>query len=423
MKIKKLLVVLLALTAVCVFGTVGLTGCGELKPPTEFKFELSTRAYSFKTASGADTYQIIINKILNDTTGKSLSTYTTIEREEKGQTIVQPADTAAEKVTMPGSSESVYIWSAAICNEMSIKDTMGTGTVSGNLLIYKFVSNTDAPTLLDGVTDEIPLGHYYISCYSVGSDGVRSAEPAWLEFTVEGQLAIPQFTAKVDGDKMTISLNSSYIDEALRTEGLPESIKLEVSDGTSTQTVTFDDWSYYSTVIGPATSYNYMFLEKEITVKENSTYSIKAVANGDGDKIKDSETVDSGEFTDEFSNATSSGGQGGGPGGPGGPGGMVQKLTAIAPFGAGAESVSVTINAGGTDYQLTGALAEEPGEGSTYTYSLSGKGGMGEAITGTLVLKNDGSIAYSVSGFGPFAAISGGGTWSESDGTITCVAG
>ena len=45
----------------------------------------------------------------------------------------------------------------------------------------------------------------------------------------------------------------------------------------------------------------------------------------------------------------------------------------------------------------------------------------GEEVPGTLELKSDGTLTVFIQGFGPFADINSGGTWTESDGTITMV--
>lgn len=323
MKIKKILTA--ALSAALV-GSVcfGLAGCGgELAAPENFEFTLSTRAYSFDAVSGADSYQIFIEKILNDATGKSLVEGATIQREEKGQMITQPADSAASLVTMPGSEESRYVWSSTTNNTMNIADTDGDGKVSGNLMIYEFKSKADAADVLlnpndPSNPDEIPLGHYYVSCYSVDKEGNRS-EPSWQEIVVGGKLASPKFSYSVENGKMTITVTSSYINDALRTEGLPYSVDFEIDDGSGTKkTVTFDDWAYYTTVIGPETSFNFMFLEKEIDVASADTYTVSAVAKGDGGQILDSDKV---TFNEEYSS------------------------TSYIPadwFGAGAETISLT---------------------------------------------------------------------------------
>ncbi|MBQ7227950.1 MAG: hypothetical protein IJX05_06090, partial [Clostridia bacterium] len=169
--------------------------------------------------------------------------------------------------------------------------------INGNLSIYQFQSKADGvtPTLLNPLDptnpDEMPLGHYYISCYGIDADGNRS-DPAWKEFVVGGKLANPQFSYSVEDGKMTVSITSSYINNAIRTEGLPYSIDVEIDDGSgSKKTVVFDNWAYYTTVIGPETSFNFMFLTKEIDVATADNYVVSAIARGDGGDIKDSDKV------------------------------------------------------------------------------------------------------------------------------------
>lgn len=126
--------------------------------------------------------------------------------------------------------------------------------------------------------------------------------------------------------------------------------------------------------------------------------------------------------------SASSGNQGGGgfPGGGGGmPGGGNMSITPTTTpdFAAGAESIAVGINFMNNDSNLTGALKATATEGSTYSYALSGVGGMGEAITGTLELKADGSAVLFVAGFGPFGDCNATGTWTDADGTISVAFG
>lgn len=112
------------------------------------------------------------------------------------------------------------------------------------------------------------------------------------------------------------------------------------------------------------------------------------------------------------------GGDQGGGGGQGG-GNMAITPTTTPSFTAGAASISVGINFMNNDSNLTGTLKATATEGSTYSYTLAGLGGMNESITGTLELKADGSAKLHVDGFGPFADCDATGTWTEVDGVVT----
>lgn len=301
--VKKILVPVLAAGAALAMAFVGLTGCGGLATPGNFTFDRPTRAYSFDTVDGATSYQISINKALNEATGRAMTaeTLASIQRDERGQTITQPATTAAELRTMPGSSESKYIWTSFIAN--TLVPGSDEAQISGNLSIYRNQTRADGvtPVLLSGNPEELPLGHYYISCYAVDDEG-NTSEPAWEEFVVAGQLDGPDYSYNVENGKMTISLSSTYVDNAMRYDGLPESIDFTINDGSGTaKTVTFDNFAYYATTIGPDTTYNYMFITEELDVSNANAYTVSAVARGDGGQITNSDTLTaSGILIDDF---------------------------------------------------------------------------------------------------------------------------
>ena len=354
-KSKRIFGAVLAVGAACVIAAAGLTGCGGgLSAPENFTFDRATRAFSFDASGGAESYQIVINKIINEATGKSLSEEhrASIQREEKGSIITQYADIAAVQTTMPGSSESVYMWTPII-SSMLVQDNDHDGKVSGNLSIFKFQLQSDGvtPELLPGDPEGLPLGHYYISCYASDAEG-NSSEAAWREFVVEGRLDAPDFSYSVEDGKMTITLDNTYINNAMLYGGMPYSVDFTIDDGSgSVKTVSFDDWSYYATVIGPATTYNYMFLEKEIDVADAGSYTVTAVAKGDGAGIEDSETV------------------------------TVRGINADT-FTIDTAAETSTFTAGGTTYTLT--KKEASGENAPiFRWSISG----GELTSGTLEYK------------------------------------
>ena len=103
---------------------------------------------------------------------------------------------------------------------------------------------------------------------------------------------------------------------------------------------------------------------------------------------------------------------------PGG-GGASLTIASIPAFASGAAEVKFTVDAMGTACNITGTLNATPTDGSTYSYALSGKGGMGETITGSLELKSDNTVVCVVKGFGPFSDTTFNGTWAVVDGQIT----
>lgn len=303
--VKKILVPVLAAGAALAMAVVGLTGCGGISAPGNFTFDRASRAFSFDTSGDGLAYQITINKLINEQTGKSLSDTADrahIQIEERGQTITQYASIASELTTMPGSSESAYVWSPIISSTL-VEDTDGDGKVEGTIPIYRFQLQADGvtPVLLNGNPEELPLGHYYISCVASDSEG-NVSEAAWQEFVVAGQLEAPDFSYSVENGKMTIALDSTYINNAMLYDGAPEAIDFTIDDGSgTTKTVTFNDWSYYPSVIGPTTTYVYMFTTKEIDVASTNAYTVSAVAKGDGGQITNSSTpVASGILIDDF---------------------------------------------------------------------------------------------------------------------------
>ncbi len=415
-----------------------LTSCGGeegLVAPSNFTFDLSTRAYSFSDVAAADTYQIVVEKLLNDATSESILNGDYITRTEQGQEISQYADAVVQQVTKPGASESAYVWTSPVNSTGNIKNTSGADTVTGNLKFYQFETQSDGvtPTLLDPLSetdpDEIPLGHYYISCYALDSSG-NSSEAAWIEFTVDGQLAAPSISYSVEDGVMTVSVNSTYIDSAWRTEGLPESVDFTIDDGSgTTKTVSIDNWSYYSTVIGPSTSFNFMFLSEEVSVATADEYTVTAVARGDGGTILDSEETVVTGGTSGSSSSSSSGGDSSGGGMPGGDiGGNTGGDTGNndwtiscgdLTFAEGAESFTVTYGSSSAFTDQTATLVESA-EGVKYTYSFSNGDTAWPFDWDTkLALNEDYSAVLSWVAAGPMSAGSQTGTWSATDGIIT----
>lgn len=153
------------------------------------------------------------------------------------------------------------------------------------------------------------------------------------------------------------------------------------------------------------------------------TYYMTVTASGDSAFYNNSPVSTVVEFTADHAGTGSSGGGGfpGGPGGGGNPGGggATITLTQIEAFAQGADTVTITIDAMGTACTLTGTLEAVPTDGSAYTYSLSGTGGMGESITGTLEIVVDNTVSCTVGAFGPFSETTFNGSWTLEGGQIT----
>ncbi len=112
------------------------------------------------------------------------------------------------------------------------------------------------------------------------------------------------------------------------------------------------------------------------------------------------------------------GGDQGGGGNPGG-GNMSISVVSVPTFAEGAAEMITNINFMNNDKAAVCTLKATPTEGSTYSYTLSTTGAMGEAVTGTVELKADGTVTIHVDGFGPFGAADASGTWTVADGQIT----
>ena len=61
---------------------------------------------------------------------------------------------------------------------------------------------------------------------------------------------------------------------------------------------------------------------------------------------------------------------------------------------------------------LTPAAADAA-DGAELSYTLSGVGGMGEAVTGTIDLMADGTLKLHIDGFGPFGNCDATGSWTK----------
>lgn len=240
------------------------------------------------------------------------------------------------------------------------------------------------------------------------------SEPATASMTVTGALSAPQIEYSWNGSTMTFQLGNASV---YATEVIPDAVQITITDttdpaGSATASLTSVDTS-------SARNNN---VEVELSV--GHAYTVSAVAESGSAYVTAAEsevftlTLDNlpdGELqSDDFEE------QGGwGPGGPGGPGGNVSiSVSTVESFAEGADTVTVNITAMNSPYVLTGTLSDTPTAGSDYTYSLSGRGGMGEAITGMLEILSDHTVTCTVDGFGPFSSENASGTWELVDGNI-----
>ena len=107
--------------------------------------------------------------------------------------------------------------------------------------------------------------------------------------------------------------------------------------------------------------------------------------------------------------STGNGGSGGGPGGPGG--GMSIEPTKNAITFTAEEGPALPITFMNNSATLTPAAADAA-DGAELSYTLSGVGGMGEAVPGTIDLMADGTLKLHIDGFGPFGNCDATGSWS-----------
>lgn len=206
------------------------------------------------------------------------------------------------------------------------------------------------------------------------------------------------------------------------------------SDAACTDLVTTAEFTYTSReMFGIAIVNNYVSIDVEETLSLDTAYYYRVMIKGDGGVVfEDSDWSEVVEFTATEDNYQGSsgggnpggpggGGNSGGPGGGGNPGGCgaTITLTQIEAFAQGADTVTVTVDAMGTACTLTGTLEAVPTDGSAYTYSLSGTGGMGESITGTLEIVVDNTVSCTVGAFGPFSETTFNGSWTLEGGQIT----
>lgn len=294
MKGKKILSIIVI--AVLTFATVFMTGCGgtnKFDTPADFTFDSETGKFSFKTVTGAEKYQVAIQKILNDSTGASL-------KEINGSSLIEHKDKDGNV------TDSFYVWAELVGASSGLQDNKGTGTISGEIIFRVYSSSASTVGNIIEIKD-IPKGEYYVTCVAETAGGKAQSDPAWKKITIGGTLENPLVTCAKNAatGEMTFTLGGSsgsaasaaipaspqYLIGALAYRGLPSKIEVKVSDGTNTQTIVYDDWSYKNVVQGPTKSFNFNYAAKPISYDSSKTYTATAQAFGDGATVKDSEVV------------------------------------------------------------------------------------------------------------------------------------
>lgn len=273
MKIKKIITTaLLGALALCT--VFAFTGCSsKFETPKDFTFEDTTGKYSFKTVSSADTYQVAVQKIIDEKTAKGIAS-------QNQSSLVTNKDSS-------GAEKSFYIWSELTGSASGLKDTDGDGEISGTVTFRAYSSHAQQVGSILKIS-ELPLAHYYVTCVAEATADKEQSDPAWKEIVVGGTLQTPVVSTSVSGSKMTVALNAAYVKNAFLYTGIPSKVEVTVNDGASNTVLTYDDWSYTNSVIGPEKSFTFTNISQEISYDSSKSYTISAKAIGDGDKIKDS---------------------------------------------------------------------------------------------------------------------------------------
>ncbi len=258
--------------------SVGLmTGCGDKNTstaPDNFTFNTTDGTFSFDTVDKAETYLVGVSKVLNDTTGAAL----------------QSINGAVEITRADGSTS--HIWSEQSGSNAGLADSDNDGKVNGTVIFREFSSSATTVGAVMSM-DQLPLGHYIAQAMAASNDKLPDTEPALYEFTIGGTLAAPSgFTALINEEGyMEISAPSNYYLSCLTKTGMPDKMKFEIKDGSTTvETIEIDDFSYTNTVLGPAKSFTFKnnMVKTTTQLDLSKIYSVTVTAIGDGDQIKDS---------------------------------------------------------------------------------------------------------------------------------------
>lgn len=321
-----------------------LAGCGaeESLSPQNLKYDKTTGEFSFDAVEGINTYVVGVGKIINDSTGKAL-------------TSINQSST----ITLNDGTE-VYLWSEQTGSVSGLADSDNDGKVSGKVIFREYSSS--ATTVGAVITDlsTLPVGHYVLQAIPAATDEVPNPEAALLEFVITGTLETPSgFTASITKDGyMQITAPSNYYHNCMTVTGLPTKMVFEISEnGSVVETIEMDDFSYTNTVNGPnkGFSYNNTTVTGKVKLDSSKSYEVKVTAVGDGADVKDaSATAYMATSTPAIEFAT--------------------KHSHSASGTAGALSVSVSVGkdaAGNNIYELTASVSNTTvlRESGTYTAS------------------------------------------------------
>lgn len=453
-----------------------------LDAPTNVRINLGSDAYasdddtvSFDTVEHATSYQVYVYKEGDETAKVTTGTETTVA-------LASPLDAGSYKVSVVAVGDVVNYansnGSTPVDYTVEQRTVSTLGTVSNikidfskvdeanavypvisfdgvanasRYLVDIFAANADHEKQLTslGYTTRLTVPADQTKGYMMDSTNYDDLAPGYFvvevtavgdgEYTLNGEIASancdwlgakatkPEISVtNVDNGGVSVELTNyeSYKSGTTFTINVYSDAKCTTLVTTKTleftsSTSMFGQVSYNKTV-----AIKVVEADGEGDVKVGTEYFVTASLDGvlySGDITSDTQSITpakAGEGT------TSSGGNqggggfpgGGGQDGPGGGGGATLTFTSCTLVDGNA---SVSISAMGTAITCKATKLDTANAGSTHSYTLSGSGGMGEAVTGTIELKADGTAVIEVSGFGPFSKTTFNGTWETVDGVLT----
>ena len=266
-------IALLIVLAMCL---AVLAGCGaeESLSPQNLKYDKTNGEFSFDAVKGINTYVVGVGKIINDSTGKAL---TSINQ--------------SSAITLNDGTE-VYLWSEQTGSVSGLADSDNDGKVSGKVIFREYSSSANTVGAVITDLSTLPVGHYVLQAIPAATDEVPNPEAALLEFVIPGTLETPSgFTASITQDGyMQITAPSNYYHNCMTVTGLPTKMVFEISEnGSVVETIEMDDFSYTNTVNGPnkSFSYNNTTVTGKVKLDSSKSYEVKVTAVGDGADVKD----------------------------------------------------------------------------------------------------------------------------------------
>ncbi len=252
-------------------GIASLASCGsktQLDTPKNISYDFNTGKVTFDAVEGATTYTVGVSEIINDVTGKKLEDIKN-----------------SSKITVDG--KETYVWATQIGSLTSLSDKDGDGKVEGKIVYRSFSSTaSDAGQVIKCTA--IPKGDFVLTVMADKTDSLAGSEYGIIKFSNKGALKDPTgFSATFTEDnKLSISEASNYYINSLSTNGMPEKMEMIVKeDGNVLETISFDDFSYTNSVIGPAKSYNFtnstVTTSKSVDKTKKITATVQAKGNGD----------------------------------------------------------------------------------------------------------------------------------------------